>query len=119
MYEEKCLLRLGSNIKILRNASQITQAELARRIGISQTHLCNIEHNNVQISLKLLLRVANVLGCSLECIIGVNAVTIAKRVEAQCKVKSEPVRNEDKNTAKQEVYSLEEILLLLRLLQLS
>ena len=110
MYEEKCLLRLGSNIKILRNASHI---------GISQTHLCNIEHNNVQISLKLLLRVANVLGCSLECIIGVNAVTIAKRVEAQCKVKSEPVRNEDKNTVKQELYSLEEIRLLLKLLQLS
>ena len=72
----------------------------------------------MQISLKLLPRVANVLGCSLECIRGVNAVTIAKRVEAQCKVKSEPVRNEDKNTAKQEVYSLEEIRLLLKLLQL-
>lgn len=119
MYEEKSLLRLGSNIKILRSASQITQAEMARRIGISQTHLCNIEHNNVQISLKLLLRVANVLGCSLECIIGVNAVTIARRAEAYCKVKPEAVRNEDKNTAKQEVYSLEEIRLLLKLLQLS
>ena len=119
MYDEKSLQGIGNKIKLLRTLHKISQQELSQQLGVSQTHLCNIEHNNVQISLKLLLRVANVLGCSLECIIGVNAVTIAKRVEAQCKVKSEPVRNEDKNTAKQEVYSLEEIRLLLKLLQLS
>ncbi len=89
MYEEKCLLRLGSNITILRNASQITQQSWPGVLASVRHIYAIIEHNNVQISLKLLLRVANVLGCSLECIIGVNAVTIAKRVEAQCKVKSE------------------------------
>ena len=66
MYDESCLPRIGSNIRLLRAACQFNQQQFAERIGISQTHLSNIEHNNVQVSLKLLVRSANVLGCSLE-----------------------------------------------------
>ena len=66
MYDEKCLLRIGSNIKLLRSVRQLNQHQLAERLGISQTHLSNIEHNNVLVSLKLLVRSANALGCSLE-----------------------------------------------------
>ena len=66
MYDENCLPRIGSNIKILRSTCLFKQQQFAERIGISQTHLSNIEHNNVQISLKLLLRSANALGCTLE-----------------------------------------------------
>ena len=64
MYDESCLPRIGSNIRLLRGACQFNQQQFAERIGISQTHLSNIEHNNVQVSLKLLVRSANVLGCS-------------------------------------------------------
>ena len=60
MYDEKCLLRIGSNIKLLRSVRQLNQHQLAERLGISQTHLSNIEHNNVLVSLKLLVRSANV-----------------------------------------------------------
>ena len=66
MYDESWLPRIGSNIRLLRGACQFNQQQFAERIGISQTHLSNIEHNNVQVSLKLLVRSANVLGCSLE-----------------------------------------------------
>ena len=66
MYDESCLPRIGSNIRLLRGACQFNQQQFAERIGISQTHLSNIEHNNVQVSLKLLVRSANVLGCTLE-----------------------------------------------------
>ena len=69
MYDEKCLLRIGSNIKLLRSVRQLNQHQLAERLGISQTHLSNIEHNNVLVSLKLLVRSANVLGCSLEALL--------------------------------------------------
>ena len=62
MYDESCLPRIGSNIRLLRVACQFNQQQFAERIGISQTHLSNIEHNNVQVSLKLLVRSANVLG---------------------------------------------------------
>ena len=63
MYDEKCLTRIGGNIRFLRTACQLNQQEMAKRIGISQTHLSNLEHNHAQISLKLLLRIANVLEC--------------------------------------------------------
>ena len=53
MYDESCLPRIGSNIRLLRGACQFKQQQFAERIGISQTHLSNIEHNNVQVSLKL------------------------------------------------------------------
>ena len=66
MYDESCLPRIGSNIRLLRGACQFNQQQFAERIGISQTHLSNIEHNNVQVSLKLLVRSANVLDCTLE-----------------------------------------------------
>ena len=56
MYDESCLPRIGSNIKILRSTCLFKQQQFAERIGISQTHLSNIEHNNVQVSLKLLLK---------------------------------------------------------------
>ena len=103
MYEEKCLLRLGSNIKILRNASQITQAELARRIGISQTHLCNIENGRVAVNLRLLMRAANLFKCKLDDII------------------SGTFPNEEERAAEAAAgsYSSEEVRLLLKMLQLS
>ena len=66
MYDEKCLRQIGGNVKYLRSACHITQQELAARIGISQTHLCNLEHDHARISMKLLLRIANTLGCALE-----------------------------------------------------
>ncbi|WP_418527995.1 helix-turn-helix domain-containing protein, partial [Phascolarctobacterium faecium] len=50
MYDESCLPRIGSNIRLLRGACQFNQQQFAERIGISQTHLSNIEHNNVQVS---------------------------------------------------------------------
>ena len=66
MYDEKCLQQLGNNIKFLRAACQLSQRELAKRIGISKTHLSNIEHCHVKINLKLLLRIANAFGCTME-----------------------------------------------------
>lgn len=63
MYDEKCLRQIGGNVKYLRSVCHITQQDLAARIGISQTHLCNLEHDHARISMKLLLRIANTLGC--------------------------------------------------------
>ena len=119
MYDEKCLLRIGSNIKLLRSVRQLNQHQLAERLGISQTHLSNIEHNNVLVSLKLLVRSANVLGCSLEALLD--------RAAAHCTDGGEEAENKGKSECKsrcgtdaegQEQYSLEEVRLLLKLLQI-
>ena len=105
MYDESCLPRIGSNIRLLRGACQFNQQQFAERIGISQTHLSNIEHNNVQVSLKLLVRSANVLDCTLE--------TLLDR-----KAAAEWAQAHDAETDEQEQYSLEEVRLLLKLLQI-
>ena len=127
MYDESCLPRIGSNIKILRSTCLFKQQQFAERIGISQTHLSNIEHNNVQISLKLLLRSANVLGCTLETLLDRKAA--AEWAEAQYtdktvqteaeKSDSDTITSAATETEEQELYSLEEVRLLLQLLQLS
>ena len=67
MYDESCLPRIGSNIKILRSTCLFKQQQFAERIGISQTHLSNMECGRVKFSLKQLLRLANLFDCQLEC----------------------------------------------------
>lgn len=126
MYDESCLPRIGSNIRLLRTACQISQLVMAERIGISQTHMSNLEHNNVQVSLKLLMRSANVLGCNLETLLDRNAAAEwapaydAEVDEQAAGAKSErvPETAAAAETDEQEQYSLEEVRLLLKLLQL-
>ena len=118
MYDESCLPRIGSNIRLLRGACQFNQQQFAERIGISQTHLSNLEHNHAQISLKLLLRIANVFECPLETLL--DRKTAALWAEANCAEEAEK-SSSDRITAAvngQEQYSREEVRLLLKLLQL-
>ena len=125
MYDESCLLSIGSNIRLLRSTCRLKQQQFAERIGISQTHLSNIEHNNVQVSLKLLVRSANVLGCSLETLLDRKAAAEWAPVHglevdeqaAGAKSKSVFENTVAAETDEQEQYSLEEVRLLLKLLQ--
>ena len=102
------------------------QQQFAERIGISQTHLSNIEHNNVQVSLKLLVRSANVLGCSLDTLLDRKAAAewapayAAEADEQAAGAKSKSVFENTvvAETDEQEQYSLEEVRLFLKLLQL-
>lgn len=126
MYDESCLLSIGSNIRLLRSTCRLKQQQFAERIGISQTHLSNIEHNNVQVSLKLLVRSANVLGCSLETLLDRKAAAEWAPVHglevdeqaAGAKSKSVFENTVVAETDEQEQYSLEEVRILLKLLQL-
>lgn len=126
MYDESCLLSIGSNIRLLRSTCRLKQQQFAERIGISQTHLSNIEHNNVQVSLKLLVRSSNVLGCSLETLLDRKAAAEWAPVHglevdeqaADAKSKSVFENTVVAETDEQEQYSLEEVRLLLKLLQL-
>jgi transcriptional regulator with XRE-family HTH domain len=110
MYDEKCLQQLGNNIRFLRTACQLSQQELAKRIGVSQTHLSNIEHSHVKVTLKLLLRIANVFDCTLENIF--DAKTVPEWVEARA------AKAKEHTTGAQEVYTREEVQQILQLLHL-
>ncbi|MDO5380742.1 MAG: helix-turn-helix transcriptional regulator [Acidaminococcaceae bacterium] len=118
MYDEKCLKNIGSNIRLLRTVCQLSQQDMAERIGISQTHLSNLEHNHSSVNLKLLLRIANVFECPLETLL--DRKTAALWAEANCAEEAEK-SSSDRITAAvngQEQYSREEVRLLLKLLQL-
>ena len=111
--------------QLLRSVRQLNQHQLAERLGISQTHLSNIEHNNVLVSLKLLVRSANVLGCTLETLLDRKAAAEwaqahdAGADEQAAGAKSERVtETAAAETDEQEQYSLEEVRLLLKLLQI-
>ena len=126
MYDADCLEKIGANVKFLRTIRKLRQQDVAQTLGISQTHLSNIEHNNVQVSLKLLVRSANVLGCTLETLLDRKAAAEwAQAHDAEADEQASGAKSERlpetaaAETDEQEQYSLEEVRLLLKLLQLS
>ncbi len=60
--------RLGLNIAYQRKLKKITQLQLAERIGISRTHMSNIEAPNMvtPISLEVVFNIADTLEISVE-----------------------------------------------------
>lgn len=62
--QDKRLQDLGVQISIYRKQEKMTQAQLAVEIGISRTHMSNIEALNMptQISVDTLFKIADVLG---------------------------------------------------------
>lgn len=57
---------LGLNISMYRKLQNMTQAELAERVGISRTHLSNIEAVNMipSVSLDVIFGIADALAIS-------------------------------------------------------
>ena len=47
---------IGKNIRLMRIRHGISQSELAQRLDVSQTHMSNLEHGRVSVSLRVLLR---------------------------------------------------------------
>lgn len=56
----------GTEIKIRRIRSRITQKELAEVLGVSQTHLSNVENGRTMLGLEGFLKVKRYLGCTLD-----------------------------------------------------
>ena len=107
MYDETKLSNVGFRIRFFRMEKSISQSELAQQIGISQTHLSNIERSHVNINLKLLLSIANTVGCTLETLVDTRSALDWRQEQAE------------NGVPKQEAYTLEEVRQLLQLLRLS
>jgi len=52
---------IGQRIRKFRKAHQLSQEELAERVGISATHMSHIETGNTKLSLPVLVSLASVL----------------------------------------------------------
>lgn len=64
--EEPDYKTIGINIKIKRIRQGISQAKLAKLLGVSAAHLCNIENGKVKINLKMLYKLTGFFKCSLD-----------------------------------------------------
>lgn len=58
--------KVGCEIKVRRIRNGITQTEFAEFLGVSQTHLSNVESGRVMLSLKLLLKIKRRFVCTLD-----------------------------------------------------
>ena len=71
---------IGCRVKNLRIQKNVAQTELARAIGVSQTHLSNIETGKVGLTTDNLVKLAEVLDCSLD------EILLGRKVNRQSKL---------------------------------
>lgn len=60
------LIRIGLQVKEARQYKQMSQAELAESINLSVSYVSYIETGSKQVSLESLIRMANVLGVTVD-----------------------------------------------------
>ena len=67
-------IRIGLNISLQRKLKKMTQIELAEKIGISRTHMSNIEAPNMvtPVSLEVIFDICDVLNISQEVLFKMN-----------------------------------------------
>jgi transcriptional regulator with XRE-family HTH domain len=53
---------VGTKIRLLRKERDLTQAELASRIGVQQSDLCRMENGEYKVSLDTLFKILAVFG---------------------------------------------------------
>ena len=57
-------LTLGELLRSIRDGEELTQAEFAKRLGLSRSHLCDIEQGRKNLSPERAARYARILGYS-------------------------------------------------------
>lgn len=58
--------RFAHNMKDIREFLGITQADLAKRAGLTAPAICQIESGEREPSLKTIVKILNALGCTFE-----------------------------------------------------
>lgn len=61
---------IGKKMKERRKALGITQEYIANRLDVNSSHISNIECGRANPSLTALVKIANLLTCSVDCFIG-------------------------------------------------
>ena len=75
---------IGTNIRVERIKKGMKQYELAELVHASNQHISHVECGTAQTSLPLLVDIANVLGTSVDALLGTNQVTNRRKIlEAQ------------------------------------
>lgn len=56
---------IGTRVKMLRITKNISQTELAKQIGVTQTHLSNIENGRAGLTIPNLIKLREALACTI------------------------------------------------------
>jgi len=64
------LERFGANVRMRRQASLLSQEELADRAGLHRTYIGSVERGERNISLLNILRIADALNCTILDLLG-------------------------------------------------
>lgn len=59
-------MSIGANVRRIRRALDMTQKELADRVMVDQSMICQIERGTKVLSLPLSKEIADALGCRLD-----------------------------------------------------
>ena len=59
-------MTFGGLIRSLRTSDEISQVELAKKLGVSKQFLSDVEHNRKDVGISFAKKVASVLGYSIE-----------------------------------------------------
>lgn len=62
--------KIGKNIRNCRLQQNLTQEYIANQIGVTVSHISNIENNRVKVSLTALVAICNVLNLTVDYILG-------------------------------------------------
>lgn len=57
---------IGKKLRTLRLSRDLYQSELAQYVGVTQTHISDIENGKKTPSLNLIIKISNFLGCSVD-----------------------------------------------------
>ena len=68
-------VKIGDRIKVERENRGLTIAVFSERIGISITSLCNLENGQEYVPLPVIIKIAEILGISLDYLIYGDRVT--------------------------------------------
>lgn len=58
-------MNIGKRIKLMRVKANMQQAELAEKVGVSQSMICQIERGTKACSIQLGADIAEALGCEI------------------------------------------------------
>lgn len=72
---------IGKRIKIARIKADLTQEKLSEMIGVSPTHLSNIETGSTRVSLKTIVSIANALSITSDDLLCDNVIKAKVQIE--------------------------------------
>lgn len=65
-------MNVGSNIRAMREKVGLQQSELAEKVGVSQSMICQIERGTKGCSIQLGAEIAAALGCEISDLLTAN-----------------------------------------------